>query len=102
MPAENINEIFRTTFDELYELIVRKQKDYGPGNIESFGTAGVIVRLSDKIERLKNLHANGVEPENESLQDTCMDIANYGVILLLLQRDQVFHPRDRFRLVKEA
>lgn len=41
-------------------LMDRKQQDYGSKNISKFGTFGVLVRLSDKIERLKNLR--GLKP----------------------------------------
>ena len=44
---------------ELTKLLRQKQEDYGPGNITAFGHLGVHVpediRLSDKLERLKNL-----------------------------------------------
>ena len=36
-------------------VFAKKQHDYGPGNISSFGEVGVLVRVSDKIARLKNL-----------------------------------------------
>src|SRR5215472_293922 len=36
-------------------LMDRKQQDYGPKNISSFGTFGVVVRMTDKFERLKTV-----------------------------------------------
>ena len=71
---------------ELRELMISKQKDYGPGNIMSFGEYGVLVRVNDKVERLKNLHKSGREPNNESIDDTWKDIANYGIISLMVRR----------------
>lgn len=62
-----------------------KQYDYGPGNIASFGNIGVLVRLNDKIERLKNLMLNSKEVNNESIYDTWLDIANYGLIGLMCE-----------------
>lgn len=64
--------------------MIRKQLDYGPQNISAWGPIGVAVRLTDKIERLRNLLLKGRKPQNESLRDTAIDIANYGLILLLL------------------
>lgn len=75
-------------FADCMNLLVKKQRDYGPGNILAFGELGILVRLNDKIERLKNLHRAGKlnEPQNESVTDTWMDIANYAIIALMLRR----------------
>jgi hypothetical protein len=79
---------------EQFELFCKKQRDYGPGNINAFGEYGILVRTNDKIERLKHLIAVprnivvGTRPENESIDDTWMDIATYALIALLLRRGQ--------------
>ena len=72
--------------DDLGELMFRKQHDYGPGNILAFGEFGVLVRLNDKLERLKNLYKKGVAPANESVEDSWRDAANYAIIALMLRR----------------
>lgn len=67
-------------------LFDEKQMDYGPGNISKFGDHGVVVRTSDKIERLAHLYGQGGSPrkaKNESIEDTFRDIANYGIIGLI-------------------
>ena len=74
---------------ECVSLLDSKQKDYGPKNISRFGVRGLSVRLYDKVERLANLLMDREEdPKNESLEDTFKDIANYGIIGLLLLKDQ--------------
>jgi hypothetical protein len=40
---------------EIADLLDKKRKDYGTENIKKFGTKGVLVRVSDKVERLINL-----------------------------------------------
>ena len=67
-------------------LLDRKNKDYGPGNISAFGEKGVIVRLNDKIERLKTLVWNDKSPEHEKVSDTWLDVTNYGIIGLMCHR----------------
>jgi hypothetical protein len=70
----------------MVSTLCKKQHDYGHGNINRFGIYGVIVRLSDKIERLENL--NKIEtPHNESKHDTLLDIVGYCVIALMLMDD---------------
>tara|TARA_R100000458_G_C8085024_1_gene118138 strand:- start:83 stop:448 length:366 start_codon:yes stop_codon:yes gene_type:complete len=70
-------------------LLDAKQKDYGPKNISRFGVKGLSVRLYDKVERLANLLMDKEAcPQNESLEDTFKDIANYGLIGLMLLKDE--------------
>lgn len=87
---DNQPKTFEEAFDfisqKLKKLMINKQKDYGPGNILSFGEFGVLVRVNDKIERLKNLFKSRKEPKNESIEDTWEDIANYAIISLMLRR----------------
>ena len=75
--------------DEMVKLLSRKQADYGPLNIASAPGGplnGLRVRLFDKVQRLSNLVDTGAKPENESLEDTFKDIANYGIIGLMVLR----------------
>ena len=64
-------------------LFEKKQLDYGPNNISDFGEFGVLVRLNDKINRLKNLFKTNASAQNESIADTWKDITNYGLIGLM-------------------
>ena len=64
-------------------LLDTKQKDYGSGNISAFGERGIVVRINDKVERLKTLVWNDRAPEHEKVEDTWLDITNYGIIGLL-------------------
>ena len=68
-------------------LLVQKHEDYGPANIsDAPGGAlnGLSVRLHDKVARLNNLLSNNKEPQNESIQDTFIEILNYALIALLV------------------
>lgn len=79
----------------MHELLVSKQMDYGHGNILKFGMYGVLVRASDKVERLKNLTAEGVRPRNESLLDSFRDIIGYAVIARMLKMETFELDLDR-------
>ena len=96
----------KNTFIELEELLLRKHHDYGPTNIsEAPGGAmnGLLVRMHDKMARLKNLTytKHGAEPNYESIEDTLKDLANYAVIGLLVQRGQ-WDKEDGDVLLNEA
>lgn len=73
---------------EMATLLASKQHDYGHGNITAFGMKGVLVRLSDKVERLINLTTKNAR--NESISDTLRDIVGYCVIALMLH-DETFN-----------
>jgi hypothetical protein len=80
-----------STYDELALLLLKKHFDYGPKNIsESPGGPlnGLRVRMHDKLARINNLIDNNRNPENESLEDSFKDMANYAIIGLLVLRGQ--------------
>ena len=75
--------------DELGNLLISKQRDYGPGNINNaYGGPinGLMVRMGDKFERLKNLLASGHAPQHESIEDSFKDLANYCIIAMMVTR----------------
>lgn len=65
-------------------LMDMKQRDYGSRNISDFGVPGVVVRMNDKLQRIRNLIKKESLPSNESLVDSFKDIGNYGNIGVML------------------
>ena len=93
MGIEAIQELrMRNAWDsgKMCSLLASKQHDYGHGNITAFGLKGVLVRLSDKVERLINLKSKKSKAQNESMLDTLRDIVGYCVIALMLN-DETFN-----------
>jgi hypothetical protein len=84
--AGGFEEALDSVLGEMRELMISKQKDYGSKNIMEFGEYGVLVRANDKMARLKNLLQAGKEPNNESVEDSWLDLANYAVIALMVRR----------------
>ena len=93
---ETIKE-FKRLQKEQYELICKKQMDYGPSNI-AMGTGlgsnintrlsliGLIVRTNDKIQRLLNLVVtNDREAQNEPVEDAFKDLSVYGIIAQIVK-----------------
>jgi Nucleotide modification associated domain 1 len=79
------------TMRELGDLLLSKHRDYGPKNIsDSPGGAlnGLRVRMHDKTARINNLIDNQHKPVHEPLEDSFKDLANYGIIALLVLRDK--------------
>jgi len=94
-------EEFSIIQEEQYELFARKHLDYGLNNIalggdivnnnddKKFSLTGLAIRLTDKISRLRNLMVNGKNyVEGEGMEDTFIDIANYGIIGMIVGRNK--------------
>ncbi len=88
MTNEELCNLFDDELQNISKIFKQKQHDYGPENIAIFGEIGVLVRLSDKLERLKNLLLSGKEPNNESVEDTYDDISIYGQIAKLCRKNK--------------
>lgn len=86
MEPKTFEEGCRQIADELANLVIEKQKDYGQANILDFGEFGVLVRTNDKIARLKNLYKQGKKPRNEALDDSWKDNAGYSIVALMVRR----------------
>lgn len=77
----------RDLLDEAGDLLLRKQMDYGPTNISRAPGGplnGLRVRMHDKIARINNLLDKGVDPQNESLRDSFIDLLNYSAIAIMV------------------
>ena len=91
---------FKKIQNEQYDLFAKKMMDYGLGNIalgssledeedKKLSLTGVWLRCNDKINRLKNLLKTGRNyVEGEGIIDSFIDIANYGIIALLVIRNK--------------
>ena len=80
-----LDDAFAEELEKMLVTFIKKNKDYGKGNILDNGELGIIFRINDKVRRIQNLLMKGDCPENESLEDNWQDIAVYGVIALLLR-----------------
>ena len=85
---------FFTALKEIYTLHLKKSQDYGNANdpyaniraSEEWGVEGwkgALIRQGDKQKRLQNA-AKGVALTNESIRDSLLDGATYGIIALVL------------------
>ena len=88
---------YMNVMEEQLELFSKKHLDYGMHNITAgtslntedereFALAGLWYRMSDKINRWKNLIIKNRGPQNETIIDTFQDICNYAIIAQLVER----------------
>jgi len=96
--SKTFNQAVHAAADEIAELVIRKQKDYGPKNIMNSVVQpelSIAVRLNDKLARLANLIQSGKTPENESLIDTADDIIGYGLVLKMVLAGEFLLPLEK-------
>lgn len=80
------------------ELMTAKNHDYAVEqdvfrNFRTFGTLGVLVRLSDKLARLRSFEENNkFAVTDEKLIDTILDTINYAVIYYAMKQEQAPEP----------
>lgn len=89
----SFEQTFADIFNSAFDLLVERQRKYGPENIEALGLWGVFGRLADdKVNRLRRAFNGEVrrgrldvrlddEYEDESIDDAIFDIANYALIM---------------------
>jgi DhnA family fructose-bisphosphate aldolase class Ia len=96
-----LSKEFKKIQKEKYELFARKMMDYGLNNVtlggdivnnnddKKFSLTGLTIRLTDKINRLRNLVVSGKQyVKDEGMEDTFIDIANYGIIGMIVGRNK--------------
>lgn len=71
---------------KLTDLYISKNRDYGDsfGNgFKEYGMMMPVIRLEDKLNRIKSLIKNEAAVKDESLIDTLMDLANYSIMTII-------------------
>jgi hypothetical protein len=84
---DEFTDAVQQKFQHAKHVLLSKHKDYGPTNIsQSPGGPlnGLRVRMWDKFARINHLIDSGATPENESLKDSFLDMANYAIIAMLV------------------
>lgn len=69
--------------DRIHETCVKKNHDYGNSAselYEKFGLISYVVRMNDKINRINSLLNKENEVEDEKIEDTLLDLANYCLL----------------------
>lgn len=94
MTKKEYFDFHRAMCDRMCEVTAAKNSDYSNGldpfrNFRKYGAKGFLVRIDDKISRLESLLEKDLNAavENESFEDTCLDLANYALLLAGFMRD---------------
>jgi len=87
----NFEQAVEKVYADSQTVLLNKHLDYGPKNISGSPGGplnGLRVRMHDKLARINHLMDSGAAPQNESLEDSFLDLANYGMIAQLVLRGE--------------
>ena len=79
-------DLFKNITDTMFNLYKAKNSDYGNSvhrTYEEFGLTSFLVRLSDKLNRAITLSKKDALVQDEKIQDTLLDLANYSILALI-------------------
>ena len=82
---EEKEKAFEEVLAEMLQTFLKKNHDYGNSfskTFSEFGLVSAVVRMNDKMERLKSL-LKAQAKVDESVRDTLMDLANYSVMTVM-------------------
>lgn len=99
----NINDLYidvhKKLLDDMHDLYIKKNADYGNSvhdTYEKYGLVSFLVRMEDKLNRVRNLNKDNVKisdakVQDEKIEDTLMDLANYAILAIMeLKREKSF------------
>lgn len=76
-------ENMQNAHDELLQTFVDKNADYGnsfESSLEEYGLIAVLIRMDDKMGRLRTLIKSEAKVKDESISDTLRDLSNYALM----------------------
>ena len=86
-------KLFKEITEDMLKLYEAKNTDYGASvsdTYRDFGLVSFLVRIQDKLNRLKTLSKRDALVVDEKIEDTLIDMANYSILALIeLRKDEV-------------
>ena len=93
MSIEEKIEVHKELLDGLHNLYITKNRDYGDSvhdTYEKYGLVSFLVRLEDKLNRARTLSKQAAVVQDEKIEDTLMDMANYAILAVIeLKGDRI-------------
>lgn len=86
-------EVHKSICDELNKIYTKKNQDYGDSfgeQFQEYGITSAAIRIEDKLRRFKNLIKQQAQVEDEKMEDTLLDMANYCIMTVIeLENEQM-------------
>ena len=79
-------ELYKKMLDDMHNLYITKNHDYGNSvhdTYEKYGLTSFLVRIEDKLNRARTLSKNDAKVNDEKIEDTLIDMANYAILAVM-------------------
>lgn len=79
-------DLHREVIEEIHNTFKIKNADYGNSfgeQYDEYGLLSAVIRLDDKMRRLKQLMKQEAQVKDESIRDTILDLANYAIMTVM-------------------
>ena len=79
-------ELHQELIDYLHDLYIRKNADYGDSvhdTYTKYGLTSFLVRIEDKLNRARTLSSKRALVDDEKIEDTLLDMANYAILAVI-------------------
>lgn len=83
--SESVKQFIDIT-KKMAKTYAAKNHDYGNSfeeSLDEFGLVASVVRLGDKMNRIKSLIKKEAQVKDESIKDTLLDMANYAIMTVM-------------------
>ena len=84
-------QLHQELVDYLHNLYITKNADYGDSvhdTYTKYGLTSFVVRLEDKLNRARTLSTKQALVNDEKIEDTLLDMANYAILAVIELRTQ--------------
>jgi hypothetical protein len=84
-------QLHKELIDYLHNLYIAKNTDYGDSvhdTYEKYGLVSFLVRIEDKLNRARTLSKKEALVNDEKIEDTLLDMANYAILAVIELRNQ--------------
>lgn len=89
--SSNVVSAFKEITEHMADTYERKNHDYGNSfdkSLDEFGLIAAVVRMEDKMNRIKSLIKKEAKVKDESIKDTLLDLANYSIMTYMWLNNQ--------------
>ncbi|WP_235195442.1 nucleotide modification associated domain-containing protein [Priestia flexa] len=93
------HQLHKDIINEIHETYLRKNADYGNSfgdQYSEYGLLSALIRLDDKMRRLKQLTKQKAQVKDESIEDTLLDLSNYCIMTVMeLRKDNAIKSNSK-------
>ena len=79
-------QLHQELLNYLHNLYIIKNHDYGDSvhdTYEKYGLVSFLVRLEDKLNRVRTISQKEQLVSDEKIKDTLLDLANYAILAVI-------------------